>query len=248
MKRLVALLLALAGLVVLLASCAGGEEEGTPELIGTPVTPTLSPASKATPTPPPAPMLTATPEAAEPFPDFTPRPTETPAPESTPAAQPEPTEILSPEPMETPMPTPEGQQVRAEGKAYWYKTSDRLGLDVLENEVWLEFNTGGGPVKGEARVRTAGPSRLEECSQERVKYVLDVWYEGTYSTDSNEFGGTYEFEEELLSYVADEETGKCKADAWFDYGSGEWQATLADGVVVGWVGAGGAHSFQLTAD
>ena len=138
--------------------------------------------------------------------------------------------------------------MRAEGNAYGYKTSDRFGFEVMVNEVWLELNTGGGPVKGEAHVRTAGPSRLEECSQERVKYVLDVWYEGDYSPDSNKFSGTYEYEEELVSYVVDEETGRCKADDSFDYGSGEWQATLADGVVVGWVGAGGAHSFQLTVD
>lgn len=245
MKQLIGLLLALAGLTALLANCGGGEEEEVRELAGPSATPTRSVTPKATPTIPLAPTPTATAGAAEPTPGFPSEPTETGTPEPTPTPQPEPTETPPLEATETATPSHEGPHVRAEGIAYRYKTAAESEFEVLVNEVWLEFNTGGGPVKGEAHVKTAAPSLLEGCPEQRVKYVLDVWYEGTYLPDSNEFNGTYDFEEELLSYAADEETGACKADDWFDYGSGKWQAILTDGVVVGWVSAGGGHWFEL---
>jgi hypothetical protein len=139
------------------------------------------------------------------------------------------------------------------GEYYSYHTFATGPPDVVvRNTVTLRFNTGGGPVSGEGYLETETLSWLEPCPEERFVYSLTVTsYNGTYDPDSRKFSGTYEFEEQWFTFdLSPREGWHCEPDELGNSGSAKWEATLADGIVLGGgVGEGGpadGHAFELT--
>jgi hypothetical protein len=156
-------------------------------------------------------------------------------PEETPSPEPSPSPSAPPSPaqMPTPSPTAEGREVTAVGQ---YLRPEAEGYVALTNTMELTFNTGGGSVKGEGHKDIQTPDD-DGCGTGMIYATFN--YEGTYSPDTKTFSGTLKIEAggySMLEYcdlVGDEWLCECESVPWGDSFSGDWQATLEDGVVKG---------------
>ena len=160
-------------------------------------------------------------------PSLTPEPTETPQPAETPQP-PQPTQ-----PVETP--SPEARDVTAVGQ---YLRAATPGNVVLKNTMTLTFNTAGGPVEGDGEKDTqTAADGFGSCGTGMIYATFD--YKGTYDAETNAFNGTFTVAGEgysMLEFcesVGGELVCVCESVPWGDSFSGDWQATLEDGVVKG---------------
>jgi len=160
-------------------------------------------------------------------PSLTPEPTETPQPAETPQP-PQPTQ-----PVETP--SPEARDVTAVGQ---YLRAATPGNVVLKNTITFTFNTAGGPVEGDGEKDTqTAADGFGSCGTGMIYATFD--YKGTYDPETNAFNGTFTVAGEgysMLEFcesVGGELVCVCESVPWGDSFSGDWQATLEDGVVKG---------------
>ena len=108
---------------------------------------------------------------------------------------------------------------------------------IVESNMTLVFDTGGGPVSGEGRYRTEKPN--ERCT----RWIDSTYhYTGNYYPEFNTFSGTWQEEWVDMGFNWSVKTG-CKELLTSGTRSGEWSASLEDGVVTS---TGGTRSFQLT--
>ena len=158
-------------------------------------------------------------------------PEETPSP--SPEPSPSPSAPPSPAQMPTPSPTAEGREVTAVGQ---YLRAATPGNVVLKNTMTLTFNTAGGPVEGDGEKDTQTPGE-DGCGAGMIYATFD--YKGTYDPETNAFNGTFTVAGEgysMLEFcesVGGELVCVCESVPWGDSFSGDWQATLEDGVVKG---------------
>jgi hypothetical protein len=106
--------------------------------------------------------------------------------------------------------------------------------------MWLEFPAGGGTVTGEGLLEL---SCADNPACEPNSYSGKWHYQGTYSPDSKTFDGTWTYGYDYTDYVGEE----CVAvPGSVDVASGNWQATLENGVVRGSHVPGGPIDIVLT--
>lgn len=136
----------------------------------------------------------------------------------------------SPTPKATPTST-KGPDLTATGQ--FILTGEAAAeTDVKTNTMSLTFNPEGGPVNGNAHFVFLLPPD-EGCKPSRADGSLT--FTGTYSPDSQRFGGTGSGHATAVNHFYDSETKQCVSEQGEERFELEWEATLQGNKVIGTV-------------